>query len=112
MASTDVSARPGGAAPVGLASAAARHARTSRSSSLLWPRLWRNPRVAASSLVLLVIVAVAVFAPWLTPQDPMLMDSSARLQGPSAEHRLGTDEYGRDLLSRIILGSRTSIVVA
>jgi peptide/nickel transport system permease protein len=112
MASADVSTRPGGAATIGPSSAMARHAGESRSSSLIWLRLWHNPRVVASSLVLLIIVAVAVFAPWLTPQDPMQMDSSARLQGPSAEHRLGTDEYGRDLLSRIILGSRTSIVVA
>jgi peptide/nickel transport system permease protein len=112
MASADVSTRPSGAAAIGPSSAMARHAGESRSSSLIWPRLWHNPRVVASSLVLLIIVAVAVFAPWLTPQDPMQMDSSARLQGPSAEHRLGTDEYGRDLLSRIILGSRTSIVVA
>ena len=78
----------------------------------VWSRLRRNPRVVVPSLLLLAIFAVAICAPWLTPQNPMQMNPSDRLQGPSAAHRLGTDEYGRDLLSRIILGSRTSMVVA
>jgi peptide/nickel transport system permease protein len=100
------------AATNGQTSATARLAGEVGRTSSLWLRLWHNPRVVVSSLLLLLIFAVAAFAPWLTPRDPMLMNPSARLQGPSAEFRLGTDEYGRDLLSRIILGSRTSMVVA
>lgn len=65
----------------------------------------------ALALVLLVVVAV-VFADWLAPYDPAAQDISARLQGPSAEHLLGTDALGRDLLSRAIFGARIALSVA
>jgi peptide/nickel transport system permease protein len=112
MASLDASVRQAGPAasargPDPLASLAG-----VRGGVSIWWRLWSNPRIVVSSLLLLGIVAIAALAPWLTPQDPMLMNPSVRFQGPSAQHWLGTDEYGRDLLSRIILGSRTSLVVA
>lgn len=60
------------------------------------------------SLVLLLLLAT-VFADKLTPYDPYLQDYSAALQPPSAEHLMGTDTYGRDLFSRVIIGSRASI---
>ena len=83
-----------------------------RPSASIFQRLRSNPRVVVSGLMLLGIVLIAIFAPWLTPQDPQAMDTAQRLTGPSRAHLLGTDEYGRDLLSRAILGSRTSMVVA
>lgn len=64
----------------------------------------------AAILVILGLFAVAVFAPWLAPQDPNSIDLSQAFQGPSAEHLLGTDASGRDLLSRLIWGSRSSMV--
>ena len=100
------------AAAPGSAGAAGSIVGARSTSSPVWRRLRDNPRVVASTAMLAVIIAVAVFAPWLTPQDPMAMSTGERLQGPSAAHLLGTDEYGRDLLSRIIRGSRTSLVVA
>lgn len=65
----------------------------------------------AVALVLLVLAAV-VFAPLLAPHDPATQDIASRLQGPSAQHLLGTDALGRDLLSRAIYGARIELSVA
>ena len=85
---------------------------TPRPASSQWARVFRNPRVVVPGLVLFVIVGMAVTAPWILPHDPYLMDSPVSLQGPSLEHPFGTDEYGRDLLSRVILGGRSSLLIA
>ena len=60
-------------------------------------KLLRNWPAALSLLVLLVIVGLAIFAPWVTSSDPTRGDLRARLQPPSVEHVLGTDEQGRDM---------------
>jgi peptide/nickel transport system permease protein len=66
-----------------------------------------------SGLVLIVLLIVtAIFAPWLAPYDPYKMDIVHKLQPPSSAHLLGTDSLGRDTLSRVIYGSRTSLLVA
>jgi peptide/nickel transport system permease protein len=65
-----------------------------------------------SGVVLIVVFTLfAVFAPWIAPRDPAWIDLAARLAGPSRAHWFGTDELGRDLLSRIIYGSRISMLV-
>ena len=64
------------------------------------------------TVLILVFVAFAIFAPLLAPYDPLEVNAIAALQSPSAAHWLGTDEYGRDLLSRVIWGSRASLAVA
>ena len=58
-----------------------------------------------------VFVVCAVFAPWIAPQDPAHIDLPTRLAGPSFGHWCGTDELGRDILSRLIYGSRISMLV-
>ena len=58
------------------------------------------------------LIVVIVFAPLLAPYDPAQQDIPARFQGPSADHLLGTDELGRDLLSRVIYGARIALGVA
>ena len=63
------------------------------------------PYLAAGILLLLI----AIFSPWLTPQDPYAQDLAQALMPPSADHLLGTDRYGRDILSRIIIGSQTTL---
>ena len=74
-------------------------------------RLLRENKVAAFSAVLILIfVLAAVFAPLLTPYDPKQMDIMNRLSAPSAEHLLGTDEGGRDILTRMLYGSRVSLL--
>jgi ABC-type dipeptide/oligopeptide/nickel transport system permease subunit len=60
-------------------------------------------------IVLLIITAIA--APWLAPYNPYTTDVAHRLQSPSTQHLLGTDSIGRDILSRVIYGARTSLLV-
>lgn len=77
----------------------------------LWLAFSQN-RLAWVGLVLLaLIVLVAVFAPWLAPYDPLEQNIVVRLEPPSAEFWLGTDSYGRDVLSRLIYGARISLFV-
>ncbi len=74
--------------------------------------LLRDP-LATVGLVLVVSLALAaVFAPVLAPHDPGAVDATARLAGSSAEHPLGTDELGRDVLSRLLFGARWSLGIA
>jgi peptide/nickel transport system permease protein len=77
----------------------------------LLPRI-RTDRVLAVALVVAACyVVVALAAPVLTPEDPNAQHLLATLQGPSGAHLLGTDEYGRDELSRLLLGVRSSMLV-
>lgn len=69
----------------------------------------RNPLVLSGVIIALLLVAVAVFADLLSPYDPMSVDVTASLQGPTLKHLFGTDRFGRDLLSRVIYGSRVSL---
>jgi peptide/nickel transport system permease protein len=62
-------------------------------------------------VVILLFIFVAIFAPFLAPYDPYLPDLKARLSQPSSAHLLGTDSVGRDTLSRIIYGTRTSLMI-
>src|SRR5690554_6023245 len=72
-------------------------------------RLKRN-KVAMVSLVVIVLIALmAIFAPYVAPYDPYVQDLSKILAPPSAEHWLGTDDLGRDILSRVIHGARVSL---
>ncbi|WP_244271651.1 ABC transporter permease [Stappia indica] len=72
-------------------------------------RLGAGPVIAA--VVLVVIVASALLAPLIVPHDPMTMDAVQRLKGPSEMHPLGTDAYGRDVLSRVVTGGRISLLI-
>jgi peptide/nickel transport system permease protein len=73
--------------------------------------LARNPTAAVSAVVLVLIVLVALFDETLAPDGPNDQDQSIALQSPSWEHPFGTDEFGRDILSRVILGAGTSLRV-
>src|SRR5262245_65675410 len=64
------------------------------------------------SIIVGAIIAVALVVPFLPLPDPIRMDIPARLLPPSGGHLLGQDEYGRDVLSRILWGARTPLVVA
>jgi peptide/nickel transport system permease protein len=68
--------------------------------------------LGAAGLAFIVLMGVcAIFAPWVAPYDPLAVDYGAMLAAPSAEHWLGTDSFGRDVLSRIIYGARTALAV-
>lgn len=73
--------------------------------------LRRSPVLIAATLAILSSATVALLAPILAPVDPNLQNLRATLAPPSATFLLGTDEYGRDLLSRMIFGTRNSLVV-
>jgi peptide/nickel transport system permease protein len=75
------------------------------------PRARRNPLAVAGVVLIVLFVILALFGPWIAPQDPAFIDLPHRLQGPSAGHWFGTDELGRDILSRIIAGARISMLV-
>jgi peptide/nickel transport system permease protein len=74
-------------------------------------RLVRNPRAVFGAVVLALLIIAAIFADQLSPYPPNVQNLRNRLQPPSAEHLLGTDQFGRDILSRIIHGGRISLQV-
>jgi peptide/nickel transport system permease protein len=70
-----------------------------------------NVLSTAGVVMILVFVACALFAPWLAPYDPAYINLPSRLMAPSSAHWFGTDELGRDILSRVIFGARISMLV-
>lgn len=70
-----------------------------------------RPLPVIGLVFILLVVIMAIFAPWIAPYNPDDMNLANRLQHPSATHLLGTDSLGRDTLSRIIFGSRNSLIV-
>jgi peptide/nickel transport system permease protein len=81
----------------------------------IWTKLRRaarrKPLGAVGAGIILIFVVVAIFAPVLAPHDPYLINAGNMLAAPNQSNWLGTDEYGRDILSRIIYGARISIFV-
>jgi peptide/nickel transport system permease protein len=73
--------------------------------------LWRHPTIAIGGALLLLMLAMAVFAPYLATVDPTALATSQRTRAPSAEHWFGTDMLGRDLYSRVVYGARVSLTV-
>lgn len=71
----------------------------------------RHPVLVAGSFLLALMIALALFAPWIVPHDPTEMNVIQRLKPPSAEFPLGTDALGRDILSRTLYGARVSLLV-
>ncbi|MDX6740093.1 dipeptide/oligopeptide/nickel ABC transporter permease/ATP-binding protein [Actinocorallia sp. A-T 12471] len=82
------------------------------SLALTLGRIRRQPVTVVAAAFLLLVAAVALLAPLLAPYDPNEGDFDAVLTGPSAAHWLGTDELGRDTLSRLLYGSRIALLVA
>jgi len=70
-----------------------------------------NPSLVVGGLLVLLVVAMALVSFVWTPYDPTLVDPTSRLLTPSAQHWLGTDKFGRDVLSQIIMGARTTLFV-
>jgi peptide/nickel transport system permease protein len=71
----------------------------------------QQPLGAASLLVILAMMLAGILAEHVAPYDPLEMSLLARLQPPGAEHWLGTDPFGRDILSRLIYGARTALII-
>jgi len=77
----------------------------------LWRTFRKNRTAFAGAVIALVVVLVAIFAPLIAPYDPLDQDVYHRLLSPQRGHLLGTDNFGRDSLSRIIYGARVSLIV-
>jgi peptide/nickel transport system permease protein len=87
------------------------HRARSRRANVI--RTVRKKYIGSGALLIIgVFITLAVFGPWLTPYDALEVQPIVRLQAPSPSHLLGTDELGRDVLSRLIIGSRVSLAVA
>ena len=86
--------------------------RQSRGLRRFMERLTRNHVGFVGFLLCVLVLAFAAFAPWLATHDPLVQSIRERFQGPSGAHWLGTDNFGRDLWSRILFGYRTSIATA
>jgi peptide/nickel transport system permease protein len=71
----------------------------------------KNPLATIGIVSVVVFLIFALFAPWIAPWDPAQIDLARRLSGPSTLHWCGTDELGRDILSRLIFGARISMLV-
>jgi peptide/nickel transport system permease protein len=86
--------------------------RIAPSSRWYWLRLLlENPAAMISVIVLLLLILVAIFAPLLAPSDPTFLNPAIQLLGPSRAHLFGTDDLGRDVLSRAIYGGRVSLAI-
>lgn len=75
-------------------------------------RLMANKLAVLGMILVLALFVIAAFGPWITPYDFLDQDLMARNQGPSWSHWAGTDDLGRDILSRVIYGARTAVIVA
>ena len=78
---------------------------------LAWRRFLRHRLALAGAVIVALIVLMALFAPWLAPHEPNHVDIMLAREGPSSGHLLGSDVVGRDVLSRLIYGSRVSLSV-
>jgi len=76
-----------------------------------WKRLMKNRLAIAGLVILIIVVLLAVFAPLVAPYGYEEQDLFSTLAGPSREHWLGTDNLGRDILSRLIEGGRNSLTL-
>jgi peptide/nickel transport system permease protein len=79
--------------------------------SLVWSRFKKNRLALVGFIIVSIVIFIAIFAPLLTPYDPLDTDPFNRLKAPSAEHWLGTDELGRDVLTRLFYGSRIALLI-
>ncbi|WP_163034239.1 ABC transporter permease, partial [Pseudomonas viridiflava] len=81
------------------------------SSAKLMRFLLRNPMTLAGLIVISTLMIVALFAPWIATHDPLAQYLSAALRSPGAQNWFGTDEYGRDVFSRLVYGSRITLYI-
>ena len=79
--------------------------------SMIWGQLKKNRTAILGGTILIIIVAMVLLAPLIAPYDYAEQNRSESLQGISSKHLLGTDNLGRDLLSRLLYGGRISLLI-
>jgi peptide/nickel transport system permease protein len=82
-----------------------------RGTGSFWWALARSPSGAIGLVIVLVLVIAALGAPWIAPFDPLRMAAGPRLQPPTLTHWFGTDDFGRDVFSRIVHGARLTLMI-
>ena len=93
------------------ASRPGRHIRVSDQRRRQWRAFTRNKLAVAGLVFLVAVHLAAALAPWLTPYEPAKVAPLESLQGPSTDHLLGTDNFGRDVFTRLLYGGRVSLLV-
>jgi peptide/nickel transport system permease protein len=78
---------------------------------IAWHLVSRNPLFLAGLVVVLLVIFCALFAPWVAPFDPRAINFADKLVPPGLAHPFGADDLGRDILSRVIFGARTSLII-
>lgn len=89
----------------------AERATSGSTTSRVWRSIWRKATARFALVTLIVLLIASALAPWIAPYDPSSIDLFRTLESPSADHWLGTDENGRDVLSRLMYGGRISLAV-
>lgn len=79
---------------------------------LAWLSIFKDRRILVCSIILLILLGAGLIAPWISPYHPEHMDYTAVLADPTSSHLLGTDQLGRDVLSRLLYGARLSLQIA
>jgi glutathione transport system permease protein len=77
-----------------------------------WKNFKKQKTALIASIFILLLIIIAIIGPYIAPYDPYSPDYNSTLQGPSKEHFAGTDEYGRDIFSRLLIGARISLSVS
>lgn len=72
-------------------------------------QLWMSPSAVAGAAILTLIILLSIIAPWIAPHDPIRMSAGENLLPPSTTYLFGTDQYGRDMFSRVLLGASISL---
>ncbi len=83
----------------------------SEKSKGIWRKIWRRPSIYTSLIFILAVSLAGFLAPIIAPYAPGGLEIKGLLEGPSSSHWMGTDELGRDVLTRVLYGARVSIVV-
>ncbi len=83
-----------------------------RKARPFWKRASHNVGAVLGIALLVMVTLVGIFAPQISPYDPLAIDLSQKFQAPSRQHLFGTDELGRDMFSRVVMGTRISFQVA
>jgi peptide/nickel transport system permease protein len=74
--------------------------------------LWRNRLATVGAMMVLILILVALLAPFIARYDPVKQNYREMLQGPSAKHYFGTDKFGRDIWSRVVWGAQRSVIIS
>jgi peptide/nickel transport system permease protein len=103
---------PAASSALAKAASARRQAAPSKGRAAFAARFARTPLAVAGAAIVIAYLAAAAGAPLLSPDDPLRMHSQALLAPPGGGHPFGTDQFGRDLLTRLLYGARSSLAVA